>query len=376
MNIRKASACVALLLLLSACGEKEKPADESATPSETVGPNVTVKPYDDLRDTMQEEGEFDPDHIFTFTFNEGTVLKGSEDIQAQVMEAGKNPGLGIRAIHAQGITGKNVNVAIIDQNLLLDHPEFSGKIAAYYDTGCEQPENEGSMHAPAVTSILVGEHTGVAPDARVYFAAAPSWKGDSEYYAKGLFWIIEENRKLPGDEKIRVVSVSAAPSGDSSPFTEHLDLWDNAVAAARDEGILVLDCRVGTETGIIAPAHFDPDDREDASLCRGGFPLSPAKLPATEIGVPTSYRTCAEEYEAGVPSYQYYGQGGLSWGIPYAAGVLALGWQANPELDNEEIVQLLFDTCATGKDGSPIIDPAAIIQAVQETSGGAVPLDG
>jgi hypothetical protein len=83
--------------------------------------------------------------------------------------------------------------------------------------------------------------------------------------------------------------------------------------------------------------------------------------------VPTSYRTVAEEYTEGSPSYQYTGQGGLSWGIPYAAGVLALGWQVNPTLDNDEIVQILFETCSKADDGSNIINPIAFIEAIKKT---------
>ena len=139
------------------------------------------------------------------------VFTGAEDIAARILEEGKNPGLGVRDLHAQGITGKVVNVAIIDQNLLGDHPEYINRIAAYYDSGCERPENEGSYHAPSVLSILAGETVGVAPGARVYYAAAPSWKMDAAYKADCLYWIIEQNRALPENEKIRLVSVSSAP---------------------------------------------------------------------------------------------------------------------------------------------------------------------
>jgi hypothetical protein len=102
-------------------------------------------------------------------------------------------------------------------------------------------------------------------------------------------------------------------------------------------------------------------------MCTGGFPTSTFVIPASHIGVPTSYRTVAEEYTEGSPSYQYTGQGGLSWGIPYAAGVLALGWQVNPTLDYEKIVQILFETCSIANDGSNIINPIAFIDAIKET---------
>lgn len=385
-NIKSISILLIAFMILSACSVEENTAqsleendsiiesNKSEIPLNTLNTLKTVKPYNDIRyfdwleknnKEIYEVNEYNQEDICTFTFNQGTILKGHEDLQRKIMENGKNPGLGIRLIHEQGITGKNINVAIIDQNLLLNHPEFCGKITAYYDTGCNLDHDRGSMHAPAVTSLLVGDSIGVAPDAKVYYAAAPSWNGDSEYYAKGLYWIIEENKKLPDGEKIRVVSVSAAPSGEETLFTKNLHMWDEAVFAAQEEGILVLDCRINSETGIIAPAFYDPDDPDNVHKCIGGFPTSVYKVPSSEIGVPTSYRTVAEEYFEGSPSYQYTGQGGLSWGIPYAAGVLALGWQVNPSLNNDQILQLLFDTCTIANDGSNIINPPAFIEAVK-----------
>ncbi len=64
-----------------------------------------------------------------------------------VMENGKNPGLGIRSIHKKGITGKGVNIAIIDQPLLLQHMEYCKQVKLY-----EEGNTDGvaSMHGPFV----------------------------------------------------------------------------------------------------------------------------------------------------------------------------------------------------------------------------------
>ena len=378
--------CAALLLSCAACqseapteqkSESNSASSESSKSSSAPAASM-VQPYSDIRylernvhfhKKIYEANEFRPEDIRTFSFNRDTVLKGSEELAEQIMEAGKNPGLGVRSLHERGITGKGVNVAIIDQNMVLDHPEFAENIAGYYDTGCGHPADSGSMHGPAVASLLVGKSIGTAPEAKVYFAAFPSWKHDSQYAADGVRWIIEQNRKLPEDEKIRVVSVSAALSG--SPFEKNLEAWDEAVEALKEEGILLLDCRTSEESGFIYPAYFDPDNPEDVSKCRGGFPTHPSshQIPDDKIGVPNAYRTTAEEYDAGAPSYQYDGSAGLSWSIPYAAGVLALGWQVDPTLTNDEIVQLLFDTCGTGADGSNIIDPVACVEEIERRKG-------
>ena len=67
----------------------------------------------------------------------------------------------------------------------------------------------------------------------------------------------------------------------------------------------------------------------------------------------------------GDSQYTYWGVGGLSWGIPYAAGVLALGWQLRPDLMPEQMLDLLLETAAKNDLGFPCIDPPAFIEAVQ-----------
>ena len=49
----------------------------------------------------------------------------------KLLQDGINPGLGIRALHEQGINGSNVGIAIIDQPLLLGHKEYSSRITRY-----------------------------------------------------------------------------------------------------------------------------------------------------------------------------------------------------------------------------------------------------
>lgn len=71
--------------------------------------DIILKPYDDIRDVNNkkvifEENEYRAEDIITFTFNKGTVLKGNEKLQDEIMENGKNPGLGISELHKEGLT--------------------------------------------------------------------------------------------------------------------------------------------------------------------------------------------------------------------------------------------------------------------------------
>ncbi len=83
------------------------------------------------------------------------------------------------------------------------------------------------------------------------------------------------------------------------------------------------------------------------------------------IFVPNSRRTIAEEYAQGVYSYAYCRQGGLSWSIPYAAGVLAMGFQVHPEYTGEQMLDVLFKT-GYMKDGIRFINPMRFIERLQE----------
>ena len=174
------------------------------------------------------------------------------------------------------------------------------------------------------------------------------------------------NNKTEGDVFLKPYDDIRAVFENEKVFKEY-EYSSDDIQAAQDEGILVLDCSNNEKTGFIAPAFYNTEDPDNVSMCTGGFPTSTFIIPSSQIGVPTSYRTVAEEYSEGSPSYQYTGQGGLSWGIPYAAGVLALGWQINPTLDNDQIVQILFETCTIASDGSNMINPIAFIDAINKT---------
>jgi hypothetical protein len=311
------------------------------------------------------------DFISTLWFNLDTKFGKFTDLSKAVLEKGKNPGLGVKSIHKRGIMGKGVNVAIIDFNVCFGHPEYLGKVVQYKDVGCDMLPNKGSMHAPAVLSVLAGDTMGTAPDVRVYFAASPSWALDAKYEAEALEWILEANQSLPEHSKIKVVSVSGNHSGKSYPFCKNGKLWNKAVKKAQKEGILVLDFT--PDHGIIGPCYYDIHDPDNLSKCRIGFPVMLVKKHWSKkiVYAPCIFRTTAEEYTDGNPSYQYLGgipysgQGGESLSIPYVAGVLALGWQVKPDLKADEIVKLLFKTAYVTADGYKIINPVAFIDAIK-----------
>jgi subtilisin family serine protease len=336
--------------------------------------------YEDVsgKDLRASDLRSSEDILDTLEFNQETQwppperLPGGFDPRVLLQE-GMNPGLGVRGLHAQGITGAGVHVGLIDQPLLLEHPEYVGKIKSYNVIDCGS--NKSSMHGPAMTSQLVGKNCGTAPGAILHVVAVPSWKADAGYYARALDRFVTYNENAPKEQKIRVVSVSCQPSGEGSVF-KNQPLWDEAVQRAQANGILVLDCT--WHHGFVSLCWLDPQNRESVEACTPGFRLGEVEVDAGHIHVPSAPRTAAEADEDGSFGYAYDGGGrrsrrpraknGYSDTIPYAAGILALGWQIHPDLTPAKMKELLFASAYVHESGAKIIHPKEFIDLVQKQS--------
>ena len=338
----------------------------------------SVNEFDDVRseDLSKLDLSSTKGLITTLEFNRETLWPTPDRLPEgldpkMLLQEGMNPGLGVRALHARGITGAGVHVGLIDQPLLLDHPEYAGKIVAYHHDGFEP--HKSSMHCPAMASVLVGKQCGTAPDAKLHIVAVPSWKADASHYARALDRLVTYNENARKDQRIRVVSVSAQPSGEGSEH-KNQSLWDQAVRRAKAKGILVLD---GTwRHGFVSLCWLDPQNRESVEACTPGFRNGPVEADAGHIHVPTQPRTVAEAYEGKSFGYAYGGgsrrsrrlmaKNGYSATIPYAAGVLALGWQIRPDLTPAQIKKLLFASAHVHESGAKIIHPAAFIDLIRK----------
>ena len=298
------------------------------------------------------------DILATLTFNENTKWT-DEELPKKILEYGKIPPLGIEELHKNGLTGEGVNVAIIDQPLALNHPEYKNQIVSYKVFSPDGYQMSiSSYHGPAVASMLAGKNLGTAPKVNVYYYAFPSWLADSLYAAQALEDIVKVNKTLDDKHKIKFVSVSASLSGNGSPFKKNFEAWDNAFELAKKDGICVVDC--SQEHGFIGIGFVDFTDKS----FKYGFPDNPYKKPFKKVHVPNSLRTVAECYDNEHFSYRYDGKGGLSWGIPYATGVLCLGQQLNPNLSAEELKKILIETAQKNNN---VISPKEYIEKVKST---------
>lgn len=266
-----------------------------------------------------------------------------------IMEYGKNPGLNVKRVHDKGVTGKGVGVAVLDGMLLTSHEEYKDRLKFYEELHASQ---EGAaMHGCAISSILAGKNVGVAPKANLYYIGVSFTNGtpismfskygwDFTYLAKSIDRVLEINKALPKDQKIRVISTSIGWEPGQKGFKE----VDAAVKRAKSEGVLVVSSSLDRYyninlRGLGREPLSDPDKLDSYGI--GLFwktfyehkPEECDKIVNNTIMTPMDSRCVASP--TGNSDYVFYRLGGLSWSIPYVAGVYALACQVKPDITPE-----------------------------------------
>ena len=397
MKKRVYPALCLLLALLTACAPPQADALRAGTvcrrPEAVAASLVNAPDTDagwgdfrcaDLRDWDLSDME---EELFATDFDTRTQwpadLPGSFDPE-RLLELGKDPGLGLRALHEQGITGKGVGIAIIDQTLLVEHREYADRLRLYqeYHTAAE---DVASTHGPAVASIALGETVGAAPEALLYFIADDLINGtegerDMTHYAEDVDRLISLNETLPEGEKIRVISMSVGWMADTPGAAE----LESAISRARAAGIAVVcvnswDPLLEPWMGMGRRRYGDPNERADCrpgafwkeSLYSGEYRGADGSL----LLVPMDRRTAASP--AGEREYAYFAEGGMSWTVPYVAGLYALACQVKPEVTYEEFLTAAQATANPisiwPEEGEEypygkVVDPAALLARLEEGS--------
>lgn len=267
---------------------------------------------------------------------------------ADIIANAKNPGLGVRALHEKGIDGTGVGIAIIDQPLLLGHTEYTSCLTRYDETGLKDLSPQ--MHGSPVTSIAVGKNLGVAPGASLTYFAVPMWERDNLPYITSLKKILEWNKRLPDQEKIRTVSIS----NGMFPHYPHYEEWKEMLKQMESHGILVVTCDPAMlDYGILS---LDPGKNPDKiESYKPGIYVSEGDV----LRVPGANKTLASH--RGDDVYTFDRMGGMSWGAPYIAGLAALAYQVNPNIQPKEIIQLLIATVVKA-DAGPTVNPVGFIE--------------
>jgi serine protease AprX len=280
----------------------------------------------------------------------------------ELLEIGKDPGLGVRDLHRQGFTGDGIAVAVVDKPIRHQHSEFEGRIH-YYEVFDEETEGRAPhFHGIACASILAGKSVGVAPDATIHYFAVPDVGKNFHFYSIAADKIITVNESLGDGEKIRVVSISDG-IGRDDPYRQE---WESALERLQQAEIEV----IYSSREVFGPFLWGGcppcEDRNVPSNYEVALMLKGRDMPPETILVPGDYRTTASN--KGPSLYIYWGEGGYSWAIPYLAGLAALAWQLAPDLTLAEIEALLAESTARSGDGLRVIRPIRFMELVRAHS--------
>lgn len=298
----------------------------------------------------------------------------------KIMQLGKDPGLMVRELHKNKITGRAISIAIIDQKLDTSHVEFADRLKVYEEIHCldEQPQ----MHGSAVSSIAAGRTLGVAPEAYLYYIAEThgtysngAFDWDFTFVASSIERILEINRSLAASDKIRVISISLGFTPDKKGYKEVMAAIENA----KKENVFVVSSSLEEVygykfDGLGREPLSDPNDFnsflpgcwwEKSFYENPGYHKKPALL------VPMDARCTASE--TGPQNYVFYRSGGWSWSIPYIAGLYALACQVSPTMTPEKFWQAALktgDKITITRDGKKyplglIANPVKIIEALK-----------
>lgn len=297
------------------------------------------------------------DSINDLSFNSLTIwpedLPEGFDPEA-ILELNKNPGLNIRQLHEQGITGKGVGIAIIDQGLYTGHEEYSDNLKSYELIHCVD-RKESSLHGAAVSSIAVGKTVGVAPDADLYYIASTfahyatdgnRYTIDASIIADCILRICDMNKYLSNENRIRVISISRGYVKEDLGYEE----LQEAIKKADEQGIFVLttspeEYYEGFDLmGLSKDYTSDPDDIGSygpAAWLKNSLGDLRANW-QNRIFVPMGSRTYASWLGSGEYGINY--EGGMSWAVPWCAGFYALCCQVDPDITPSEFIELIKDT--------------------------------
>ena len=100
---------------------------------------------------------------------------------------------------------------------------------------------------------------------------------------------------------------------------------------------------------------FNPDKPESYKVGRYGGAGDVLLIPAGNKTIAT---------HQGISVYEYKREGGMSWAAPYIAGLAALAFQVNADLQPQTIVKQLVET-ATHSEAGPVVNPRRFIESIK-----------
>ena len=310
-----------------------------------------VKSYDELPsfmtpNTKSAKGvdisnlKLSEEQLLSLIIDKYTVMS---DEQKEIFEkAQKNcsqMGLGIEKVIENGYSGNNT-MALLDQEYC-GHKMYADKIV--YTTNLNKFENDKSWHCAAMLSIM---HK-TAPDADIMHYCVTNHDRDTQdkQFADAIRDIINKNKSLPDDKKIKTIIMGWGFYEDSPKYDEYIQLCKEAV----DSGIFIfsnntkelygvdLYCSDRNPLGDVhSPLNYKPANYMDINFSG----ISKEKKDSF-LFLPTQHLTIANE--DGI-STQYEGlDGGACWANSVGA-LYNTFLSIKPDLTPRDFMKLIMET--------------------------------
>ena len=253
------------------------------------------------------------------------------------------------------ITGKGINIAILDTGIDYTHPDIVGNYVDGYDfVNNDDDPMDDQGHGTHCAGIIAGtgvnsdyEYIGVAPDSNLYAFKVLDYQGSGnlDNYIAGLEAAVDPNGDGDPSDHVDIISISFGTEEAGSPndvislkADEIVDMGIIVVAAAGNNGpnsnsITSPGCSLKT----ITVGSIDKNSVVSISSSRGpvefngSFCIKP-DIVAPGVGIKSTY-----------PGGGYVVMSGTSMATPHIAGAAALLLQAYPNLKPAEVKQILKD---------------------------------
>ena len=256
----------------------------------------------------------------------------------------------------ENITGRGINIAILDTGIDYTHPDLSSNYVDGYDfVNNDDDPMDDHGHGTHCAGIIAGtgvksnyEYIGVAPDANLYaFKVLDSnGSGNLDTYIAGLEAAVDPNGDGNPSDHVDIISISFGTNKAGSPddvvslkADEIVDMGIVVVAAAGNNGpdnnsITSPGCSLKT----ITVGSIDKNSIISASSSCGpvefnGFSYIKPDIVAPGVGIKSTY-----------PGGGYAIMSGTSMACPHIAGAVALLLQAYPTIKPAEVKQILKDS--------------------------------
>jgi len=242
------------------------------------------------------------------------------------------------------LTGKNVNIGVLDSGIYSNHQEFEGKqikFAEFDALGQLKgiiPRDYGT-HGTHVCGLLAGNNAGVAPDVSLTVVACLTERGGTAGYLAqilgGLNYLLEQGNGGNTDEKIHIINASIE---SSSGYNNYLHAALNT--AITEPGTLMV-AAIGNNGSLgkdsdSSPGNYDLTlgigalDENDvvASFSSWGMVAQSGNISKPDLSAPgvNLYSSLSG------PGNRYFQQSGTSMASPIVAGMAALLLEREPGL--------------------------------------------